>query len=185
MDLVAQYHGVIDFILGQTGLSDKVLHFHAGMAIFVLAQFALRTRRASLYALAAVIVAEGGNEIMDRMFAGSWNWSDTLGDIFATLFWPTILVGMGYYRRARWNLYIKRQEGAAKAPARNAPPSPQRVVASSGKKPQRSPQDIAMAHRIIMKGHAPFRPVIVSAGGASDGADPLLSGGGMRAGEIL
>jgi hypothetical protein len=40
--------------------------------------------------LAVVIAAEIGNEIMDRLYSGLWNWPDTLGDMAATWAWPII-----------------------------------------------------------------------------------------------
>lgn len=102
MDAVADYHSLIDAILAATGMSDKTAHVHAGLAIFLLAQVVLRTRRGSIDALLAVVLAEALNETMDRLFFGSWRWSDTLGDIVSTLAWPTLLVVASRYRRARW-----------------------------------------------------------------------------------
>ena len=46
------------------------------------------------------MAAEAGNEIMDRIYFGSWRWSDTLGDVANTLFWPAFicLLPCGYGR---------------------------------------------------------------------------------------
>jgi hypothetical protein len=102
MDISATYHSMIDWIIMTTGMSDKVLHIHAGMAIYLIAQLVLRTRRASLNALTIVFAAEAMNETMDRLYSGSWNWPDTLSDFAMTMFWPLMIVIVGRYRRQRW-----------------------------------------------------------------------------------
>lgn len=102
MDLAGQYHAAIEDALRIFGMSDKLAHVHVGMAIFLIAQFVLRTRRGSGTALMVVIAAELFNEVMDRLYSGSWNWPDTLGDIVATVFWPTMLVLFSGYRRRQW-----------------------------------------------------------------------------------
>jgi hypothetical protein len=102
MDIAATYHAMIDAALLATGFNDKVMHVHVGLAIYVAAQIVLRTRRGSINAWLVVLSAEAGNEMMDRLFFGSWRMHDTLGDVFATLFWPTILALASLYRRKSW-----------------------------------------------------------------------------------
>lgn len=102
MDLVAHYHHLIETIIVSSGMSDKTIHVHVGMAIYLIAQIAFRTRRGSLNALTVVFVAEVFNETMDRLYSGSWNWPDTLGDFAATMFWPVMLVLVSHYRRRQW-----------------------------------------------------------------------------------
>ncbi|WP_293884096.1 hypothetical protein [Sphingomonas sp.] len=102
MEIADTYHAMIDTIIATTGLSDTVLHIHAGMAIYLLAQLMLRTRRASLNALTMVFALEAANETMDRLHSGSWNWPNTLSDFAATMFWPLMIVIVGRYRRQRW-----------------------------------------------------------------------------------
>jgi hypothetical protein len=117
-ELVGRYHEATDGVLAFAGTSDKAVHVHAGLAIYMLAQLALRTRRGSIDALLAVVLAEAANEALDRLFFGSWRWSDTLGDAVATLFWPAMLTVMSRYRRHRW-------ERRRKLAARPTPPGPQ------------------------------------------------------------
>jgi hypothetical protein len=115
MDLVANYHDATARIVMASGMSDKMVHMHAGMAIYLIAQLVLRTRRGSMDALSAVFVMEIANEIMDRLFFGNWRWADTAGDFLATVFWPTMVFAASRYRRARWsrvhNQTRKRRDG--------------------------------------------------------------------------
>jgi hypothetical protein len=104
MDFVALYHQTTDAVVVAMGGSDKLAHMNAGMAIYLVAQMALRTRRGSIDALLAVLLLEAANEAMDRLYAGSWRWPDTLGDFAATLFWPVMLLVAARYRRRRWRI---------------------------------------------------------------------------------
>jgi hypothetical protein len=112
MGLVDDYHAMIEQIIRDSGMSDRALHTHIGLAIYVSVQLALGTRRSSWVALAAVALAEGANEVMDRIYAGSWRWDDTLGDIGATLFWPVVIVLVGQVRRRRWEAKVRRVRAA-------------------------------------------------------------------------
>jgi hypothetical protein len=129
MDLVSDYIALTGRIVGLAG-SDKLVHTWAGMAIYVLAQVLLRTRRASPIAFQAVVALQLANEVMDRIYWGSWRWPDTIGDTIATLFWPGALCLLGYYRRSRWRI----EEAAAKA-ARDQ----SRALASRSSDPKRHP----------------------------------------------
>jgi len=102
MSLVTDYHHAIDAVLGVTGFSDKAAHLNVGLALYVGAQFVLRTRRASLRALAFVAGCEFLNEALDLLFFGDPRWADTLSDIAATLAWPTTLFVLSQYRRQRF-----------------------------------------------------------------------------------
>ena len=108
MGFVEDYHGLIDSIIRNSGMNDRELHTHIGLAIYFTVQVAMGTRRSTLVALAAVVLAEGTNEVMDRLFAGSWRWDDTLGDIGATLFWPLMFVLVSQIRRRRWDAKVRR-----------------------------------------------------------------------------
>ncbi|MFA5967668.1 MAG: hypothetical protein WC816_00230 [Sphingomonas sp.] len=118
MDLAALYHHGTDAVLTLTGMSDKEAHINAGLLIYVGAQCMLRTRRASLQALMAVLACEGANEILDYLFFGDARWADTLGDIGATLAWPVVLFTVSRYRRRRWAFEtarpVSRRRGAAR-----------------------------------------------------------------------
>jgi hypothetical protein len=110
MDILSDYVALTGGIVQLAG-SDKLVHTWAGLAIYVLAQAALRTRRASPIAFQVVVALQLGNEVMDRLYWDSWRWPDTIGDTVATLFWPGALCLLGYYRRSRWRI----EEAAAKA----------------------------------------------------------------------
>ena len=85
------YQRFIQWIGDGTGLSDTILHIHAGLAVLMLARVVTRRSLGSLVPLSVVVAAEAFNEIMDRLYYGSWRWTDTLGDIANTLFWPLVI----------------------------------------------------------------------------------------------
>ena len=91
MTLPAYWHRFIDWIGDGTGLPDTILHIHAGMAVLMIARLVTRRSLGSFVPWSVVVVAEGFNEVMDRLQYGSWRWSDTLSDIGNTLFWPTVI----------------------------------------------------------------------------------------------
>lgn len=126
MGLVTDYHHTIEAILAFTGFTDKAAHLNVGLALYVGAQFVLRTRRASLQALAFVAGCELCNETLDLLFFGDPRWADTLSDILATLAWPTTLFLLSRYRRERWARLASRArpKGAEALPAVTASPAP-------------------------------------------------------------
>ena len=87
----ALYKQFIDWIGDGTGLSDTILHIHAGMLVLMVARVVTGRSLGSFVPLAVVVAAEAFNEIMDRLYYGSWRWTDTLGDIANTLFWPLVI----------------------------------------------------------------------------------------------
>ena len=87
----ALYKQFIDWIGDGTGLPDTILHIHAGLAVLMLARVVTRRSLGSLVPLSVVVAAEAFNEIMDRLYYGSWRWADTLGDVANTLFWPLVI----------------------------------------------------------------------------------------------
>jgi hypothetical protein len=104
MDLSAFYVAQANMLTEMLGVSHAMMHVHAGLAIYLGAKFVLRTRRASVYALLAVLNAELANELMDYAHYGSLRIDDTLMDIVATLFWPTVDYCVTSYRRKRWQV---------------------------------------------------------------------------------
>jgi hypothetical protein len=89
--LPAYYHRFIDWIGDGTGLPDTMLHIHAGMAVLMVARVLTRRSLGSFVPLSVVALAEGMNELMDRLNYGSWRWEDTSSDIINTMFWPTVI----------------------------------------------------------------------------------------------
>ncbi len=85
------YQQFIKWIGDGTGLSDTILHIHAGMAVLMIARLVTRRSLGSWVPLSVVMVAELFNEVMDRLIYHSWRWPDTLGDVANTLFWPVAL----------------------------------------------------------------------------------------------
>lgn len=113
MDIVGAYQSLTEIIETVTGMSRPMLHVHAGMAIYLLAQLFLRNRRGSFLALVLVAEVALFNEVMNRLYYGSWRWDDTLRDLALTLFWPAGCFVVGKVRRWRWNLATRRKEAAA------------------------------------------------------------------------
>ncbi|HET9510173.1 MAG TPA: hypothetical protein VFO80_03405 [Sphingomonas sp.] len=89
--VAAEYHGLIDWIGDGTGLPDTLLHIHAGMAVLMVARLVTRRSFGTFIPFAAVVLAEGANEVLDRINFGAWRWDDTLSDIGNTLFWPLVI----------------------------------------------------------------------------------------------
>lgn len=91
MDVAGLWARFISWIGDGTGLPDTILHIHAGMAVLLVARLVTGRSLGTLIPLSVVVAAEAGTEILDRMHYGSWRWSDTLGDIANTLFWPVVI----------------------------------------------------------------------------------------------
>ena len=91
MSLPSTYHAFIDWIGDGTGLPDTILHIHAGMAVLLIARVLSGRSLGTFIPLSFVALAEGANEVMDRLEFGSWRWADTLSDIGNTLFWPSVI----------------------------------------------------------------------------------------------
>lgn len=91
MRFVEAYEQGIVQIITLAGGQDKPVHIFAGLFIWIGTAAIARVGLRSPWALAPVFVLEGANEVVDRIAAGSWRWPDTVGDIFATLFWPCFL----------------------------------------------------------------------------------------------
>ena len=90
MDIPGLYHAFIIWIGDGTGLSDAILHLHAGLAVLLLTRAITGRSLATFIPFWAVVVAEGGNETLDYLHYGL-RWADTLSDIGNTLFWPLVI----------------------------------------------------------------------------------------------
>lgn len=89
--IASYYHRLIAWIGDGTGLSDTLLHIHAGLAILMLARLVTRQSLGTFIPLSIVVIAEGANEILDRLHFHDWRWADTGSDIVNTLFWPCVI----------------------------------------------------------------------------------------------
>ena len=91
MDIAAFYADLIRQIGDGTGMADSLLHVHAGMAVLILTRIVTGRALSTPVPILAVAVAEAANELLDRIYWGSWRWPDTSLDIVNTLFWPTVI----------------------------------------------------------------------------------------------
>lgn len=91
MGIADIYHRGIEWIGDGSGLSDTILHIHAGMAVLLLARVITRRSLGTFVPLGCVALAEFANELMDRLHFHAWRWPDTISDVIHTLFWPTVI----------------------------------------------------------------------------------------------
>ena len=73
------------------GVSESLLHVHAGLAIFVLTALLLRQRMRSWIPLVVVIVLELANETIDYYYSSGWDLASSTMDVVNTLLWPLVL----------------------------------------------------------------------------------------------
>jgi hypothetical protein len=90
MHIPALYQSLVIWISDGTGLSDSLLHIHAGMIVFSFARLVSRKGLGTFIPFAFVGGAELGNETLDFLGHGM-RWGDTLSDIANTLFWPLVV----------------------------------------------------------------------------------------------
>ncbi len=91
MHFVKVYHHWTDWIVHISGQTDKFVHVQVGLIIWLIGAAITGRRLGSFAPLGVVLLAEIGNEILDRFYAGNWNWPDTTGDAAATWAWPIVL----------------------------------------------------------------------------------------------
>lgn len=102
MNFAHRYEQAIQWIVSLCPQPDKFAHSYAGLTIWLLATLVLRRPLRSIMPLVVVVVAEVGNECIDRVAHGGWMWRDTLGDAGATWFWPSVLwLMLNYIPRLR------------------------------------------------------------------------------------
>lgn len=98
MYFVELYRQLIAWVSTETGSDDTLLHIHAGMAILLLARIVTGRPFSSPVPLLCVYAAEAANEAMDFLAIMKFE-PDALGDIAATVFWPTaVFLIMRRYR---------------------------------------------------------------------------------------
>lgn len=81
----------------QIGMLNDQLHVHLGLFVFLTRAVLLRRRRHGMILAWTVVAAlQATNEAFDARdwinWTGTVNWSETIKDSVATLFWPTVLL---------------------------------------------------------------------------------------------
>ena len=74
-----------------TGLSESLLHLHAGLAIFVVTALLLKKRMRSPIPLAVVVTLAILNEVVDFLYGTKWSAAPSALDLVNTILWPAIL----------------------------------------------------------------------------------------------
>lgn len=87
-ETAALYHIQTLWLAETTGLPEAILHIHAGMIIFLVTALITRQPFDHPLPLLMVVILEGGNEFLDRIQLGNWNWPDTKSDLINTIAWP-------------------------------------------------------------------------------------------------
>ncbi|WP_257551011.1 hypothetical protein [Sphingopyxis sp. DBS4] len=118
-EAAAQYHERIIWIGTTTGLPDAILHIHAGMFIFLAASLLTGRSFDRLLPLLTVILLAGGNECLDRIHLGNWNWPDTKSDLINTIAWPLAIYATAHLHRIIRSVLKRsaRADGPAEAAA--------------------------------------------------------------------
>jgi hypothetical protein len=73
------------------GMSEDLLHVHAGLAIFLLTALLLRKRMRSWIPIGFVVALALGNELIDYGRGKGWDITSSSIDFLNTIFWPTLL----------------------------------------------------------------------------------------------
>jgi len=93
-------------IVSATGLSKDALHIYAGLALFLLAAVLMRNRPSLAVpwcvVLLAALLAEALDLRDDIASMGHWRWAASLHDVLNTIFWPSVLTVLVYFRVFRW-----------------------------------------------------------------------------------
>ena len=76
---------------GDMGISEALLHVHAGLAIFVAAAVILKRKGRSWIPLAVVVALALGNELIDYGYSARWEIQSSIKDVINTILWPAIL----------------------------------------------------------------------------------------------
>lgn len=96
------YERWVGYWVDHAGAPDKFVHTYVGVIIWLLTALVLRKPLRHWLPLLAVFAAEAGNETIDRITHGSWQWHDTLRDYLATIAIPVVLsLALNLDRRLR------------------------------------------------------------------------------------
>ena len=124
MTLPHLYHAMKQLLENSSGLSQGLLHVHAGMLVYLFATLLQTERRGSMAPVLLVIAASVGNELIDRAFFGSWRWADTVRDVVNTAFWPLAISAVTIYRRRLWGAERRSLGRSSARPCPNLMKSP-------------------------------------------------------------
>ncbi|WP_126172080.1 hypothetical protein [Altericroceibacterium xinjiangense] len=89
--LTAYYTQAKNVLSEETGITEDLLHVHAGLLIFVLSTLLLRRKMRSAIPLALVYFFAILNEGVDRLSYNAQTPMEPWLDILNTVFWPTFL----------------------------------------------------------------------------------------------
>jgi hypothetical protein len=102
--MVLDWEAAKDWLSSEFHVSHAVLHIHLGLTLYLMTGLLLRRPLGSVLPWLVVVALELVNEASDflRYYVSAWPWTptNTIEDIFNTLFWPTILVVLFHRRRA-------------------------------------------------------------------------------------
>jgi hypothetical protein len=104
MQNIHAFHLLKACVVSSTGQSHDVLAINIGLAIYLLCQICMGTRRGSWMALAMVGLADVFNIGMNAVYFGAWHWNEAVYDTALMLLWPTLLAVTSRFRRWRWNV---------------------------------------------------------------------------------
>ena len=91
-DYLSSYTEVKTALATSLGMTEDVLHIHAGLLILFLAALIFRRRLRSRLPISLVWYFALGNEIVDVISAGTFVLQlEPFGDILNTVLWPTLL----------------------------------------------------------------------------------------------
>lgn len=90
-EAAAVYHAQTLWLAETTGLPEEILHIHAGMIIFLATSLVAKQSLDRAFPLLMVIIMAVGNECLDRINLGNWNWPDTKADLINTITWPLVI----------------------------------------------------------------------------------------------
>jgi hypothetical protein len=103
MQAIIQAYSAFKVSLGDDyGLTEDLLHVHAGLLIFFATALVLRRRMRSRIPISLVYFLAIGNEVVDVFTPGhsAPSWQSAV-DILNTVFWPTLLYLLARRRASR------------------------------------------------------------------------------------
>jgi hypothetical protein len=91
MTIARTYAHYADQLVALLPGPDKFAHLIAGLTIWLFASLLFRRPLASSRPLASVLLVELMLELVELIVGRQTGWSEFLGDVVATMMWPTVL----------------------------------------------------------------------------------------------